>query len=40
MDADLALITPQLDDVPEDDSAEPEDINIGHDASVEEVEKS
>jgi hypothetical protein len=30
MDADVALVTPELDDIPEDDSAEPEDASIDH----------
>lgn len=32
------LVTPELDGVPEDDSAEPEDADVQHLASPEEVE--
>lgn len=33
-------ITPDLDDIPEDDNAEPEDADVGHEASEEEVEEN
>lgn len=30
MDEDLALVTPDLDGIPEDDSAEPDDASVAH----------
>lgn len=37
MSGDTDLVTPELDDVPEDDSAEPDDADVQHTATDEEV---
>ena len=38
MDEDLALVTPDLDDIPEDDDAEPEDASVDHVVGAEQLE--
>ena len=38
MDEDLALVTPELDGIPEDDASEPEDATVYHNATVADVE--